>query len=195
VDLVRLSGTIDERGVVKTWDELTTIELADEIRSTLLHVLDAHTRHAKTPDDATRRFDGKTPYAVHPIWCAMTILSEWSLAPELRRAGYQALAWHDTIEDTHLPLPATVDDEVKNLVAELTFAPDEDERELIWARSREAKLLKLYDKVSNLLDNRGWRGADSWRRWADHTLRLADFVEREFGPLNIVRIARAIAAP
>jgi (p)ppGpp synthase/HD superfamily hydrolase len=179
---------------VKPWSELTTGEFASEIVRTLLHAIQAHTDCPRSAEDAVRRFDGKTPYAVHPLWCAMTILLEAQLDAELRRIGYQALAWHDTLEDTTLGLPDTVDPRVRALVEELTFARDEDERVLIWQRSRDAKLLKLYDKVANLLDNRTWRPAESWNAWAAYTLELARFVEGEFGRLNIVRIAHALAA-
>jgi hypothetical protein len=108
-----------------------------------------------------------------------------------RRCGTKV--WHDTLEDTTLELPDGVEPSVRRLVEELTFSKSEDERVLFWQRSREAKLLKLYDKVSNLLDNRTWRRAESWNAWAAYTLELARFVEAEFGRLNIVRIAHALA--
>lgn len=90
-------------------------------------------------------------------------------------------------------MPVAVDARVKGLVEELTFQKNEDERALIWGRSREAKLLKLYDIVSNLLDNRTWRRAESWNAWVEHAVKLADYAEGEFGNLNIVKIARVIA--
>lgn len=54
------------------------------------------------------------------------------------------------------------------------------------------RLLKLFDKVSNLLDAT-WMKRDKWKAYVCHTLRLTDDVERAYGDLNIVRIARAIA--
>src|SRR5215510_12902581 len=119
---------------VKAWSELTTREFASEIADTLTHAIRAHTDCASSPGDAVRKFDGKTPYAVHPLWCAMTILMECQLDSELRHIGYQALAWHDTLEDTTLALPDGVDPRVRRLVEELSFAKHEDERVLIWDR-------------------------------------------------------------
>jgi hypothetical protein len=179
--------------MMKSIAELTTLEFADEVCNTILHTMTAHSRFGNEPSDSIRRFDKKTPYAVHPIWCAMTVLTETDLEPALRHVGYQALAWHDILEDTTSGLPQDVDDKVKELVEQLTFGKDEDDRALIWARSSEAKLLKLYDVVSNLLDGRPWRAVPSWNALVKHALKLTEFVEGEFGNLNIVRIARAIA--
>ena len=55
-----------------------------------------------------------------------------------------------------------------------------------------SKLLKLYDKVSNLLDG-NWMKTEKWNIYVEHTLRLAGDVEHVYGTLNIVKIARAIA--
>jgi hypothetical protein len=55
------------------------------------------------------------------------------------------------------------------------------------------RALKLYDKVSNLLDGK-WMKAEKWNIYVEHTLRLASEVEQLFGELNIVKIATAIAS-
>ena len=56
-----------------------------------------------------------------PIWCGMTLLTETRLPEEIRFTGYQALIWHDVLEDTNLPLPDGTDLEVIRLVQEMTY--------------------------------------------------------------------------
>ena len=47
-----------------------------------------------------------------------------------------------------------------SLVREMTFESFQEEVEHLWSRSAEARLLKLYDKVSNLLDG-SWMKAQN----------------------------------
>jgi len=166
-------------------------ELVQELRAGLEHVLLAHSEHARTPEDRVRFFDGVTPYAVHPIWCAMTLMTEPTLPLQLRRLGSLALLWHDTLEDTTAPLPPGTSPDVERLVREMTFDSFTHEVQDVWTRSETAKLLKLYDKVSNLLDGQ-WMSDEKWNRYVEHTTRLAAFVRDAFGELNIVRIAGAV---
>ena len=56
------------------------------------------------------------------------------------------------------------------------------------------KLLKLYDKASNLLDG-SWMNDVKWNAYVRHTLRRADQIERRHGALDVVKIARAIPLP
>jgi len=44
----------------------------------------AHGEGATKPSKAVRKWDGRTPYAVHPVWCAMTLLTETTLPEDLR---------------------------------------------------------------------------------------------------------------
>ena len=78
---------------------------SEELETSINHAILAHSKCPKTPKDATRFWDKTTPYVIHPIWSAMTLLTETSLSEEIRLTGYQALLWHDTLEDTTLPLP------------------------------------------------------------------------------------------
>ncbi|HYN87302.1 MAG TPA: hypothetical protein VER55_02170 [Ardenticatenaceae bacterium] len=166
-------------------------QFADELRAAIDHAILAHAKHPKTARDAVRFADRATPYAIHPIWCAMTLLTETSLPLELRRTGYQALLWHDTIEDTNLPLPAAMSETVRDLIEEMTFRSFDEEMQRLWERSETAKLLKLYDKVSNLLDGT-WMSTGRWNQYVRHTLKLAEIIEARHGQLNIVKIARAV---
>jgi hypothetical protein len=175
----------------ENYSEKETELWSNEILDAITHAVLAHGSYGKTPKDKIRFHDHLTPYVVHPTWCAMTLLMEPSLPKEIRRLGYQALLWHDTLEDTNLPLPSGVSDKVRNLVLELTFESFEEETIKIWGRSDTAKLLKLYDKTSNLLDG-SWMSKDKWNKYITHTSKLADATAIKFGEgLNIIRIARA----
>ena len=165
---------------------------SDNILKTIAHAHSAHSQYANTPDDMVRFHDRATPYFVHPIWCAATLLQEPSLPLALRKNGSVALLWHDTLEDTKLSLPIDTSDEIAQLVKYMTFASFDEERADLWNHSSEVRLLKLYDKVSNLLDG-GWMKVQKWNVYVEHTLRLANDVEQKYGRLNIVKIARAIA--
>jgi hypothetical protein len=163
------------------------------------YVIKAHGDHPRKPGNATRRFDGRTPYSIHPIWCAMTICAETSLPAELREIGSLALLYHDLLEETTVRLPDELTDEEKKLIQEMTseaWAVPEgsavEERE-IWSRRQEVRLLKLYDKTSNLLDG-SWMPPEKLKRYRRYTSSLADDVQKNYGDLNIVRIARAILA-
>ena len=173
---------------------MNTDEFTEQLAEAISHAILAHSKFAKGERDKVRFSDMVTPYSVHPIWCAMTLLAETALPEEVRQIGYQALLWHDTLEDTTLPLPQDAKDAVKLLVEEMTFSSFKEEKERLWGRSDMAKLLKLYDKVSNLLDGR-WMSARKWNDYVDHTLKLMAFVEKHYGELNIVRIARAVCIP
>ena len=169
----------------------TTKQIADEMDFSIHHAIDAHANHPKSPEDTIRFWDKTTPYAIHPIWCAMTLLTETSLSVDIRFKGYQALLWHDTLEDTNLPLPENTDAEVIHLVQEMTFESFRDEQEKIWACRDVVKLLKLYDKVSIILDA-VWMKDEKWNNLVDYTLKLRQFVQETYGELNIVKIAEAV---
>ena len=88
-------------------------------------------------------------------------------------------------------MPDYADNKVRILVDELTFESLQQEMQEIWGRSDEAKLLKLYDKISNLLDGT-WMDENRWNQYVEYTLKLMNFVVERFGELNIVKISRAV---
>lgn len=79
----------------------------------------AHIDLPITPNDAIRFHDRTTPYIVHPIWCAMTIMTETTLSEPLRLNGCQALMWHDVLEDTRAELPIDTSREVRQLIQDI----------------------------------------------------------------------------
>jgi len=155
------------------------------------YVLQAHEFTAKKDIKKVRRWDEKTPYGVHPVWCAMSLLAETALDEELRSSGAQALLFHDLLEDTNSDLHPGTTDRVRNLVLGMTFTSSEEEMDEVWDRGDEIILLKVYDKTSNLLDG-VWMSPDKRARYISYLLRLCEVTETKYGNLNIIRIARAI---
>ncbi len=86
----------------------------------LNYIIEAH-KQSLDIKKATRYWDLKTSYSIHPIWCATTLLHETSLPEELRQDGYQALLYHDILEDTFFPLPEWLSERVQGLVKNMTF--------------------------------------------------------------------------
>lgn len=164
---------------------------AHELEKCIAYAISAHRDYAKSMSKTTRKWDIRTPYSIHPIWCAMTLLQETSLPSHIRENGYKALLYHDILEDTNAPLPSDTPKEVVQLVKDMTFESFESEMQEIWNKSDEVKLLKLYDKVSNLLDGT-WMSPEKKKLYIEYTRRLTEEVEKIFGDLNIVRIARTI---
>lgn len=171
---------------------VSAFTLARHIR----RVLVSHDRAAKKPG---KRFRGwgkavkepKTPYGIHPIWASMTILHERALPPEVRRDGARALLYHDILEDTTAPLPEGLPENVRELVKGMTFEDFQKEEILIWDRSPEVRLLSLYEKTSNWLDGE-WLYPERRAIHREHLAKLADDIEKNYGRLNIVLIARAL---
>jgi (p)ppGpp synthase/HD superfamily hydrolase len=175
-------------------DLATTQAYADQLGAAIQHAIRAHTHFPNTPRDAVRLWDRRTPYVIHPIWCATTLLTETRLPEAIRFPGALALLWHDTLEDTRLPLPAEAEPAVRQLVEEMTFASLDEELERLWERSATAQLLKLYDKTSQFLDGT-WLPDRRWNQLVAHTRRLEQSAVAAYGELNIVRIARAVCRP
>ena len=153
------------------------------------YVIRAHSDFAKKPSSKTRMWDKKTPYYNHPIWCAATILHETSLPENIRLNGSQALLYHDVIEDTTSPLPPWITPEVRDFIEGMTFSSSEDEWANLWTRDSKVRLLKVYDKTSNMLDG-VWMTSERREQHLTHLRRLVDDVKANYGELNILKIAR-----
>lgn len=173
---------------------ISTHVYADQLGVAIHHAIQAHTHFPNTPRDAVRLWDRHTPYVIHPIWCAMTLLTETALDETIRYPGAIVLLWHDTLEDTQLPLPKDTQPEIRQLVHEMTFANLDEEFERVWERSDTTKLLKLYDKVSQFLDG-VWLTDTRWNQLVQHTRKLEQFVLARYGESNIVKISCAVCRP
>lgn len=177
-------------------------------------LIEAWQRHAQQPNlpkNATRRFDGKTPYGVHPTLAACMLAQESSLPPQTRTDGFAALAFHDLLEDTKAGLPEGTPQRVIELVQWMSFpGGSQEEFEKLPTMDPVVQLLKLYDKLSNLLDGvgpKGWmasRGEAYVANYVRHTAALAERVHdfmNVLAPdapagtvLNVVLFVRALAA-
>ncbi len=162
----------------------------EKLISSISYSLRSHLLHPNNPAYAFRIWDKETPYGIHPVWCAMTILHETGLSKEIRENGAEALLFHDILEDTSAKLPEGTSPAVRELVDGMIFLSFKEEKTEVWNRKPEIRLLKLYDKVSNMLDG-SWRKKEDWNAYLEYTLNLIDDVESHFGPLNISHIARS----
>lgn len=155
----------------------------------IFYIIDAHTNKAREPTNTVRMFDGETPYYVHPIWCATMLSQETALSEDLRKKGSQALLYHDVLEDTYAGLPDWISSKVSTLIKDMTFDSSEDEWKNLWERAMEVKLLKAYDKTNNLLDS-SWMKPERRIQHVTHLKKLVDDVEKNYGDLNILKLAR-----
>ncbi len=157
----------------------------------IAYCLYAHTCCSKSIKKSVRYWDKTTPYFIHPIWCAMTLLTETTLPLIIRIRGASALLLHDVREDTDAKLPSFLTREEKHLVSDMTYSSSEEERKHVWDKSKEVRLYKLYDKTSNLLDS-AWMTPEKEMWYRDYTKELIIDVEENYGLLNIVKIAKAV---
>ena len=155
------------------------------------YIAKAHTDLATKPSKSVRKWNEKTPYCIHPFWCAATLTTETTLDERTREEGVQALLYHDILEDTIAELPEELPERVKQLVQDMTFESSQEEIKEIWSKPKEILLYKLYDKVSNLLDG-SWMDEEKRAKYTQYTRFLCARVEEEYGALNITKIARAI---
>ncbi|MDH5532830.1 MAG: hypothetical protein OEX81_00185 [Candidatus Pacebacteria bacterium] len=151
-------------------------------------VIKAHVDHPKEEINKYRFFDKKTPYVVHPIWCATTILTEPKLDFDLRQKGALSLLYHDVLEDTLAPLPEDLPSEIKEWIRDMTFDGGfEEEQVKLFTKPKEVLLFKLYDKTSNLLDAT-WMDKELYKTYFDFTQKLSKKVTKHYGELNITKI-------
>lgn len=165
----------------------------EKLRRAIELSYEAHTHHPRRPEMAARKWDGRTPYFAHPVWCATAILHEPALPQALRQDGAQALALHDVLEDTTLALPPDLSPRVRRLVELMTF-PGGTAQEVVevWARPPEVRLLKLYDKTCNMMDDR-FLPEPRRRKARAYVRKLAADGDARFPGTNIVTLARALA--
>lgn len=168
---------------------------ADELSAMIRDVFFVHSIFPKTPDKAFRKFDGSTPYGVHPVLAAMFFLHEETLPEDFRVIGAKALLAHDILEDTTAILPDwCCDDKVCSLIKELTFSEQQDPSVEIWGRSSEAILLKFYDVTINLMCV-GKMDAEKIKRRRQQALIHLAWIRSKHPCLEIVKIAEGLLQP
>lgn len=159
----------------------------------LENILHCHEDMANNLSKSFRKFDNKTNYSVHQIWCATTIATEILLPEETRIIGFYTLLYHDVLEDTsgNLPKFDLFDNEINKSIHDMTFDSFSEEIKNLWSKSKEIRLFKLYDKTNNFLNLDGWPPAKIKQHY-DHLNNLIQDVQSNFGNLNITYIANSI---
>jgi hypothetical protein len=153
-------------------------------------IYEGHQQHAEEKN-TYRLWDKRTPYAIHPIWCATTILTETSLPEPIRQRGVLALLYHDILEDTDAKPPKDLAPNVIEAIHDMTFDSFQQETKELATKNIEIQLFKLYDKTSNLLDAT-WMNEALYNQYHQFTAKLCKRVESKYGQLNICRIFQQI---
>ncbi len=150
--------------------------------------------HFEKVKNSSQHYDLKAPAWMHSVWCATMIMHEIALLTSGEIRSYSlVLLYHDILEDTVAGLPNWINDQkIIDLLKHMTFSGgSKQEMQEIWDKPKEVRLMKLFDKVSNLLDG-AWMNEEKATAYKEYVHRLADDVEKNYGELNIVRIARTL---
>lgn len=175
-------------------------EIADRFKGWVNYAYDAYVNHQSGGEPGRRVFDEVTPHAHHPIRTAYLALMEPMLETEFRYKTAIALLFHDLFEDSTKGLPSDLPpewaDEIGQIVREMTFENGlSQEVKELWSKSPEAILCKLFDKFDSFAESAIWlikNKPEEGRLFLDHLRRVATYVEREFGRLHTVDLARAM---
>gem|GEM_PF-5824182 len=161
-------------------------------RNVLLHSVLSHEYRVTDLMKAVREFDGETPFSVHAIWCAATILHDIVLPRNVRFVGAIVLLQHDLLEDTTSEVYFRCSPGIRHIVREMTFlGGNAEEREKLPGCRPLVKLLKLYDKVSNYL-HRLPSGCDAQAEEQEHISWLAEEVDGVYPGTFIVATVRSL---
>jgi len=139
---------------------------------------------------------GNVPFMTHPLGAAHLLIADTLVPHEERELGFKILLLHDVLEDTSLPLPEWVEEDVRNGVIEMTYTgPKKLEEKMAWAGSKSSfiRLLVLYDAFWTLYERHVGGSVDRKESWRRGVSELAEQVAQEYGDLRIVQIARAVA--
>lgn len=148
----------------------------------LMHLALLHQEKASSLRQGVRSHDLHTPFAVHPLQCALAVLAEPNLDGELRVKLFDILLHHELeaqtgIKPNFLPLP--IQEMIRSLRC-LSWSEG-----LGWSAPPEIRLAKLYSLSFDVMD-----GQIQAIACAEQLARLIADVQAEFGPLNIVEIAQ-----
>lgn len=141
---------------------------------------------------------GGIPYVMHPLWCSTMVYMEPLLPESIRIPSTLALLLHDILEDTTVKLPETLDKETNKLINAMTVEKEAQYNFSSWAKEKQTildkpihiQLLKLYDKTATLYDC--VLPEKRFKEWTDVVEKLAENVEKAYGTLNIVILARSL---
>jgi len=167
---------------------------ADEFKKLIDFAYDAHQLHVNA-HGSTMRQQKNVPFVVHPIWCSLMILNDASILRIQRELGFKVLLLHDILEDTTLPLPPDLSEEVVGLVGDMTYKNFDEEKELVPKKSAFVQFLKVIDKVATIYDNYGNESffkPERKKDWRKYTELLLKNTEADFGNTQSYKIAKTI---
>lgn len=144
----------------------------------------------------THRQNGKVPYITHPLGSAMLLIADTDISYEERELGFKILILHDVLENTSLELPTWIDKEVQDGVKEMTYQGGEnvkDKIKWVWEKNSFYRLLVLYDVFWTLYEKHVSGSLMRKKLWQEGVLVLAKEVEKDYGTIQIVKIAKSIS--
>ncbi len=146
----------------------------------LMHVTLLHQEHAASNRKRVRSHDLVTPFAVHPLQCALAALSEPVLDGELRVKLFRVLLYHELEAQTGIK-PDFLQLPIQEMIRSLRCL---GHGALGWSAPPEIRLAKLYSLVFDLQD--GQLPQDAHANLLHH---LVTDVAENYGVLNIVKLA------
>lgn len=169
---------------------------SEEFKKLFDFAFEAHQLNVNEHGSTTRQHQQENvPFVVHPYWCALMILNDTSIPRKQRELGFKVLLLHDVVEDTTLPLPNDLLDEVVQLVGEMTYKNFAEEKELVPHKSTFVQFLKVIDKVATIYDNYGEGGflkSERKKEWRQYTELLLKNTEVDFGHTQSYKVAKTI---
>ena len=129
------------------------------IQAVLQFAIDAHTVHNER--DAYRKFDGKTPFWIHPVGIATAILNDAGIPYYIREKAAIVALLHDVIEDTSADINRLrpclgeemfncVYDYVKDLTCETSLASQQKFMDNPCGCSDICLLVRIADIIDNM---------------------------------------------
>ncbi|MBP9815960.1 hypothetical protein KBD09_01835 [Candidatus Woesebacteria bacterium] len=141
--------------------------------------------------DQSMRQEGKVPYIFHPLWAAISLMTDTQIPYEEREKGFKILILHDVLEDTSLELPSWVPQDIQQGVEELTFKDWDDAKQAIPSKSTFIKLLLLYDSLSSMYELHVSERKKHW--WKEKVISLTNEVQAHYGNIRAVQMGKAIS--
>lgn len=167
---------------------------AEEFKALVDFAYQAHQLNVNKHGSTVRQ-QKSVPFVTHPLWCALMVLNDTSLPQAQRELGFKVLLLHDVLEDTTLPLPQNLPEEVVNLVQAMTYKNFAEEKTIVPQKSPFVQFLKVIDKVATIYDNHGNDTVIKPERkkdWRAYTELLLTNTEAEFGATQSYRVAKLI---
>lgn len=155
-------------------------------------VYSAHQENPRQGASTTRQ-QGTVPFVVHPLWCGLLLLNDATVDQAERELGFQALLFHDVLEDTKLRLPDFIDPMVPPLVADMTYTSWDQEKNEVPTKSIFVQFLKVIDKAATIYDSsHTFDGTTKGREWKQFSLLLLANTRSTYGETHVYQLMEKI---